>query len=374
MTAFPADDRLLLDANGRIDHDLTCIDCGYNLRTALPTDDCPECGKPIAESVRGDLLVLSCLSWLRKVRQGLTVYLVMILSVVLCFVAFTVITPFIISFYAGYLWIYLIFLIPMTIGLAGVWLMTTAEPGSITPRREKPERMRRLARLFTVISYLWGAALLIISAGSFSLDWQTTQSLSLLNDAISLAGTFTLLAYAASLAARIPLARLIRQTQIVKWGVTISTIVMLVGGVMGFVATQQNLNQASSSQNASPSASAQPVGSPQVSSYTQPNGNTVTTTTTNYSNGAVSVEVVTTDPSGQVIAQSVNTTATAFSWSGYLSPGMIFIWATQAIGGIGQIVFSIWALVLLFWYRSRLKRAITEAAQIVQRNDNPAPA
>jgi len=42
-----ASDKLKLDEEGRLDEDIACLKCGYNLR-GLPTDDaCPECGTAV---------------------------------------------------------------------------------------------------------------------------------------------------------------------------------------------------------------------------------------------------------------------------------------------------------------------------------------
>jgi hypothetical protein len=41
-----------LDEQGWIDEDIACVECQYNLRALDPADGCPECGQPIAESLR----------------------------------------------------------------------------------------------------------------------------------------------------------------------------------------------------------------------------------------------------------------------------------------------------------------------------------
>ncbi len=40
----------------RIARDVSCLTCGYNLRSLLPDQTCPECGAAVAESLRGDQL------------------------------------------------------------------------------------------------------------------------------------------------------------------------------------------------------------------------------------------------------------------------------------------------------------------------------
>ena len=40
------------DADGRIDQDLPCLKCGYNLRTLFYDDECPECSTSVHEAAR----------------------------------------------------------------------------------------------------------------------------------------------------------------------------------------------------------------------------------------------------------------------------------------------------------------------------------
>ena len=37
--------------DNRIDQDLHCVHCGYNLRTLAKDGDCPECGAPVEETI-----------------------------------------------------------------------------------------------------------------------------------------------------------------------------------------------------------------------------------------------------------------------------------------------------------------------------------
>src|SRR4051812_6750983 len=38
--------------DGRVDADIPCRQCGYNLRTLQPNGTCPECGLPVLPSLR----------------------------------------------------------------------------------------------------------------------------------------------------------------------------------------------------------------------------------------------------------------------------------------------------------------------------------
>jgi hypothetical protein len=52
--------------------DLPCRKCSYNLRTLPTTGVCPECGTPVAESIRSDRLADADPHWLRTIRLGVS--------------------------------------------------------------------------------------------------------------------------------------------------------------------------------------------------------------------------------------------------------------------------------------------------------------
>lgn len=61
---------IMLDADGRIDQDLFCIECAYNLRGLAPTGQCPECGRAIEESLKQNLLSYGDPWWLGRLAVG----------------------------------------------------------------------------------------------------------------------------------------------------------------------------------------------------------------------------------------------------------------------------------------------------------------
>lgn len=63
----------LLDTDSHtVDQDVTCIECGYNLRMLRVDARCPECGKEVLDSVRPDDLRFADTKWLKRVRGGVT--------------------------------------------------------------------------------------------------------------------------------------------------------------------------------------------------------------------------------------------------------------------------------------------------------------
>src|SRR5262245_45651787 len=69
---FPATtfDRLRLDAQGRLDEDIRCAKCGYNLRAQSPTGKCPECSQPVAHTLWGYRLRYADPAWVARVASG----------------------------------------------------------------------------------------------------------------------------------------------------------------------------------------------------------------------------------------------------------------------------------------------------------------
>jgi len=64
---------LRLDDQGRINEDLLCRACDYNLRGLHVSADCPECSTPIARSARPDLLRFSDPTWMIRLSKGMLI-------------------------------------------------------------------------------------------------------------------------------------------------------------------------------------------------------------------------------------------------------------------------------------------------------------
>src|SRR5262245_44630413 len=73
-----------VDASGRLDQDVTCRRCGYNLRGQSPDGVCSECGTPVGRSLMGDLLRFSDPKWVRSLASGMDWIMVGVILSVLC--------------------------------------------------------------------------------------------------------------------------------------------------------------------------------------------------------------------------------------------------------------------------------------------------
>jgi hypothetical protein len=145
------------DAEGRVAEDLSCVECGYNLRTLEWGSRCPECATPILRSLRLNWLLVADPKWLRKIAGGLRQLVRMTGFALACVIAAIVLFPFamLISPWP--------FLPPIVVGVLslvafcymginvveGVWRFTAQQPASGEPA---DLRLRLLIRLMTAIT------------------------------------------------------------------------------------------------------------------------------------------------------------------------------------------------------------------------------
>lgn len=153
MAADAIASNVSLDAAGRIAQDVPCIHCGYNLRSLLPGQACPECNQLVSRSVRGDLLRYSDPRWLRRLRNGMIwvlagciVWLVGLWM--LDYLASVVSLPGVPRTEVRTALLGLLFGIPVV----GVWLATSPEPGPAGAYRDS--RVRKAARVLAVGGFL----------------------------------------------------------------------------------------------------------------------------------------------------------------------------------------------------------------------------
>jgi hypothetical protein len=211
------------EAVQQIDFDLNCVTCGYNLRSALSTGTCPECGEPVDTSLRPDLLHMAQPAWLGKLRKGMNwLVTAIVMSLIMIPVVFIIAIatevaagpnansamPTIALIFIGVLGT----IITITYIIA-VWLITEPESDIYDNRVS-----RTLARCLI----LPGMALSLVSQ-AFSFSNQNAAMtvggwIDLISTVMLLVGFLASLWYLRQLANRIPEPGLARQTMIVFWG------------------------------------------------------------------------------------------------------------------------------------------------------------
>ncbi len=211
--------------------DLLCTSCGYNLRGLMREMYCPECGAAIELSLRDDYLRNANPEWLRRVRLGMTMMLLMVVS------------GFIIGLIGGVAGMMVSPHFPALLGVLssgfGLWamfLVTSQEPRhSIAGDTLK---LRKVLRFCAVLQFAGQA----IVAGTMSLSLTTPGEVSMMSGIVAaigmllqLAGVvmhFGFLVYLRRMAERIPDAVLASSTTKVMWGYPISIGIMLLGGLV----------------------------------------------------------------------------------------------------------------------------------------------
>lgn len=123
-----------------------CIQCGYQLAGLSPQSVCPECGTPVAESIKGDGLAFASVEYLRTIARGLSTVRWAALLTVLIFIgvvlANALLWAHLPSWWAA-VGAKLVYLLPFGLNAVGWWLLAGNDP-MLPPERDTP--MRSLAR------------------------------------------------------------------------------------------------------------------------------------------------------------------------------------------------------------------------------------
>lgn len=197
-----------------IEIDLPCTSCGYNLRGLSQAGRCPECGQPIDQSLRGDLLRYTSLHWLKSVRSGID-WIFVALALAVAVSAFHVLR---FLYGPAGIWMFISLLMVMegVPRLLAIWLITSPEPR--VSFAEQQVNWRWVVRVCAAMSL---ALLMLIHIDVWR--WSVAQHrvpLLMVFTMSSVAGfvaIFGYFAYAEKLAKRVPDLRLAKSTRIVKW-------------------------------------------------------------------------------------------------------------------------------------------------------------
>lgn len=219
-----------VDPQGRIDQDLTCVHCGYNLRGIDPKTRCPECGTPVGRSARGNLLEFSDPAWVERVARGMTWITVAIGAEILWAViqgmAAANLSTGGVSTSQQEVLFKLLHQAFELIMLGGFWLFTVQDQADPTDEITSPRQIARYALTAAIIGSVIAALVGTTSGPAGTTSPAASVAVALCLRLARLVGLTAIFTYASNLALRIPDKPLARQTRIVMWG-TIATEVLI---------------------------------------------------------------------------------------------------------------------------------------------------
>jgi predicted RNA-binding Zn-ribbon protein involved in translation (DUF1610 family) len=205
---------------GSVVTDLPCSHCGYNLKGMAKYRHCPECGTPVGRSSHSDQLRYSDPTWLRQLIKGIMWIILGLAIAPLFHVAYFVAALMEVQ---GEVVILLSHILPMSIHLVGVWLVSKREPSDVACSRLS---LRNLIRWVVVIAMIF----VVIDA---LLDAQKPYDVTpfdLVSQSVQLISYIALFLYARCLAFRLHDLDLVWQTGFTMCGVTVTQL-----GIMLFL-------------------------------------------------------------------------------------------------------------------------------------------
>lgn len=132
----------------RIQQDIACLRCGYNLRTQASNGCCPECGAAVQRTLAGDALADADRAWLRRVSAGLGLTIITIAAVL----ALTTLTHVIYAFGLAPPGPLRAFEIAARgAAVLGAWRFATPQPGGL--HRPEPIDARGAVRILAVAQF-----------------------------------------------------------------------------------------------------------------------------------------------------------------------------------------------------------------------------
>jgi Zn finger protein HypA/HybF involved in hydrogenase expression len=154
--------------------DLSCAQCGYNLRSLQPMAQCPECGALVAESLRPDRLLFASPRWLKRIALGTALLFWAGVAVVLL-IPWMLLVPITLAPPTGVRKLFIVlfdvqggvsgaaFVASPLLWVLGVWFCTARERPRCPPERLASPRRR--ARAASVLLLAVGMAALIGVSG-----------------------------------------------------------------------------------------------------------------------------------------------------------------------------------------------------------------
>jgi len=212
-----------------LQEDVACTRCGYNLRGLTREGLCPECGTPILQSVRGDLLKFADPAWLDRLRFGTSLKLWNIGLMIVAGGAAGLLT----SLGFPQILMQFVHLVGSALGLWASFAITAQEPR--VALTEDPLTLRKIVRVCAVLGFLGS----FLRLGAFPVTISPAPvlmiSLTIVAILFVLAGVvaaFGELMYFCRFAIRIPDPALAKSTKTLMWLLPIAFVLVFGGGIL----------------------------------------------------------------------------------------------------------------------------------------------
>jgi len=210
------------DEAGRLDEDVVCRSCEYNLRSLTLQDNCPECDTPIKLSLQTSLLRFSDLAWIKRVRSGITFMIAYVSIYILYFVSwdlYSILGGTVLQRTTAVDTIFSIVI--MVLQIIAILHITKLEPG--LQKTNSKVSARKLTRIFLLIAAVIGTIMsspqwFIYFIPYITLILSLSIWVGILSALALFIGKFALFYYGRSIALRFPSEKLAKTTYLVMWG------------------------------------------------------------------------------------------------------------------------------------------------------------
>lgn len=177
----------MVDASGMVVVTRKCVSCSYNLMGLMGDSLCPECGTPVANSLRDNLLINSSPVYLARIHKGVFLVQAGIIVMILLFIGSmlgTMVAGFLMAAAGGgggTGWMYVVIfasaaatLVIAGMSLYGWWLLSEADPrANDNDRGESPRRIVRITVIIECFMLAASQGISLVSTFIFGGAWAT---------------------------------------------------------------------------------------------------------------------------------------------------------------------------------------------------------
>jgi hypothetical protein len=210
--------------DSHVEGDRGCVKCGYNIRGLNYAAKCPECGTPVADSVRGVLLQFADRDYLRTILTGHS----WVLNAILVYVVLTVtafvgtIAPLLLAASPYFELIMTGLFLSVSIwSFLGYYKLTQPDPQFTGT--ERPDSARQVVRIAAMASIAINALTLLID-GAIAITGTTHALISMLSSVLGLLSLgafgvqfFAMMNYTIWLSRRVPDAWMMKRARTYRW-------------------------------------------------------------------------------------------------------------------------------------------------------------